>query len=107
MILLDILNFKTSSDQGTPLIGCFRRNHSIDLQIKMHFLLIYEKSLKNNFERVHFSEKFQVMGSGGEIMAAVGGGGEIMADRGWSWIVARFSNARKKVFVVFLVIRRM
>ena len=47
------------------------------------------------------------MGSGGEIMAAVGGDGEIMAGRRWSWIVARFSNARKKVFVVFLVIHRM
>ena len=40
-------------------------------------------------------------------MAAVGGGGEIMADCGWPWLVARFSNARKKVFVVVLVIRRM
>ena len=56
------------SDQGTPLTGCFQRNQSIDLQIKMHFLLIYATSLKNNFERVHFSVKFQVMGGGGEIM---------------------------------------
>ena len=69
MIILDILNFKTSSDQGTPPTGCFRRNHSVDLQIKMHFLLIYEMLLKN------IQKSSQVMGSGGEIMAVVGGGG--------------------------------
>ena len=44
-----MLAFKSSSDQQTPLTGCFRRNQSLDLQIKMHVLLIYEKSLKNNF----------------------------------------------------------
>ena len=45
-------------DQGAPLTGCFRRNQSIDLSIKMHVLLIYAKSLKNNFERVYFWVKF-------------------------------------------------
>ena len=89
MILFDILNFKNSSGQATPLAGCFRRNHSIDLQIKMHFLLIYAKSLKNNFEKDYSSVRFQVMGGGGEIMAiVVGGSGEIMAGRGWSRMVA-------------------
>ena len=53
-----MLAFKSSSDQQTPLTGCFRRNKSLDLQIKMHVLLIYEKSLKNNFERVHFLVNF-------------------------------------------------
>ena len=57
-----------SSGEGIPLTCWLRKNQSIDLQIKMHFLLIYAKSLKNNFERVHFSVKFQVMGGGGEIM---------------------------------------
>ena len=47
----DILNFKNSSEQETPLTCCFWRNHLIALQIKMHFLLIYAKSLKNNFEK--------------------------------------------------------
>ena len=44
----------------------------------MHALLIYTKSLKNNYKIVHFSVKFKVMG----------GRGEIMAGRGWSWMVA-------------------
>ena len=71
----------------------------IDLQIKMYFLLTYLKSLKNNFERVHLSVKFQIMGGGGEIMAgcgwwwqnygfswvAVDGGVKIMTGRGWWW----------------------
>ena len=104
---LILLNFKNSSDQRTPLTCCFRKNQSIDLKIKMHFLLIYAKSLKSNFERVHFS----VMSGGGEIMAGRvcwrqnygwswlvmagggGGGGKIMAGWwrqtfGWSWVVA-------------------
>ena len=100
---LILLNFKNSSDQRTPLTCCFRKNQSIDLKIKMHFLLIYAKSLKSNFERVHFS----VMSGGGEIMAGrvcwrqnygwswlVMAGGKIMAGRGWwrqnfgwSWVV--------------------
>ena len=40
-IFVDILSFRNSSDQRTPLIGCFRRNQSIDLQIEMHVWLIY------------------------------------------------------------------
>ena len=55
----------------------------------MHFLLIYAKPLKNNFEKDYSSVRFQVMGGGGEIMAiVVGGSGEIMAGRGWSRMVA-------------------
>ena len=55
----------------------------------MHFLLIYAKSLKNNFEKDYSSVRFQVMGGSGEIMAiVVGGSGEIMAGRGWSRMVA-------------------
>ena len=53
----DILSFKNSSDQGKPLTDCFRGNQLIDLQIKMHVPLIYAQSVKNNFERVHFSVK--------------------------------------------------
>ena len=68
----DILNFKKISDKETLLAGCFRRNQSINLQIKMYFLLINAKSLKNNFERVHFSVKYCVRGGGGEIMAVSG-----------------------------------
>ena len=97
----DILNFKNSSDRWKHLTCCFRRNQPIDLQIKMHFLLIYAKSLKNNFERIQFSVKFCVMGSGGEIMAGngwwrqnygyswmvLGGGGEIMSGRRWLQVV--------------------
>ena len=83
-ISFDIFNFKNSSDQGTPLTCCFWRNQLIDLQIKMHFLLIYTKSLKNKFERVHFSEKFQVIGGGGEIMA---GDRWWLQNYGCSWVV--------------------
>ena len=50
VISFDILNFKNSSNQGTPLTCCFRRNQSTDLQVKMQFLLIYAKSLKNNLK---------------------------------------------------------
>ena len=78
-----------SSGEGIPLTCWLRKNQSIDLQIKMHFLLIYAKSLKNNFEKDYSSVRFQVMGGGGEIMAiVVGGSGEIMAGRGWSRMVA-------------------
>ena len=36
VISFDISSFKNSLDQRTPLTGCFRRNQSIDLQIKIH-----------------------------------------------------------------------
>ena len=49
---------KNSSDQETPLTGCFLRNQLIDFQIKMHVPLIYGKSSKNNFKRAHFSVQF-------------------------------------------------
>ena len=57
LLHFDILSFKNSSVQGTLLTGCFGRDQSTDLQIKIHVLLIYAKSLKNNFERVYFSVK--------------------------------------------------
>ena len=34
----------------------------------MHVLLIYVKSLKNSFEKVNYSVKFEIMGGGGEII---------------------------------------
>ena len=40
--------------------------------------MIYTKSLKNNFEIVHFETKFEI----------VSGDGEIMTGRGWFWVVA-------------------
>ena len=57
----------------------------------MHFLLIYAKPLKNNFERVLFTVKFQLMGGSGEIMVGCGRWWQnysfswvVVDDRGWS-----------------------
>ena len=41
-------------------------------------------SLKNNFKRVHFSVKFQVMCGDGEIMA---GRGSLRQNYRWLWVM--------------------
>ena len=83
IISFDILNFKNSSDEWTPLTGCFRQNQLMDLQIKTHFLLIYAK-LKNNSEKVHFTVKLYVMGGSVGIMAICEWWRQNYA---WSWVV--------------------
>ena len=45
----------------------------------MYVILIYAKSLRNNFERVHFPVTFY----------NVGGGGKIIAGRRWSSVVVQ------------------
>ena len=69
------------------VICCFQRHQTIDLKIKIHILVIYVKSLKNSFEKVNYSVKFEIMGGGGEIITGREWLQVVGAKLCWSWVV--------------------